>query len=94
MHCHTLRPPLLHAVADFDNSIITATLPGPNRQVQVSIPIVDDMIIENQETFVGYIVIAEAIDPGTIELGRSATQLIINDNDSEYKESIAMYAHL
>ena len=85
VHCHILPSPLPHAVADFDDSIITVTLPGPNRQVSVSIPIVDDMINEHQQTFVGYIVIADAVDPGTIEIGRSATQLIINDNDSEYK---------
>ena len=80
-------------MADFDDSIITVTLPGPNRQVPVTIPIVDDRINEHQETFVGYIVIADATDPGTIELGRNATQLIIRDNDGGYKESICtLYA--
>ena len=95
VHCRILRPPLPHVVADFDDSVITVTLSGPVLQLPVDIPIVDDRINEHQETFVGYIVTAEfdAIDPSTVQLGRNVTQLIINDNDSEYKESICtLYA--
>ena len=43
----------------------------------------DDVIDEPQETFVGFIEIEDAVDTSTIEMGRRAIQLIINDNDSE-----------
>ena len=75
------------AESDFIGDVITVTLPRPgggtNRVVEVIIPIVDDTIIEHQETFVGYFVIADAVDPSTISLGVAAVQIIINDNDSE-----------
>ena len=94
VHCRFLRPPLPHVVADFDDSVITITgLSGPIRQLPFDISIVDDRINEHQETFVGYIVMGDATDPSTIELGRNATQLIIRDNDGGYKESIYNYAH-
>ena len=73
---------------DFYGSPITITLPNPAggtvRQVELEIPIIDDMILEHQETLVGFIEIANAIDVGTIELGRTAAQLIINDNDGNF----------
>ena len=47
----------------------------------MNIPIIDDAINEHQETLVGFIEITEAIDTDTIMLGRSAAQLIIDDND-------------
>ena len=66
---------------------ITITLPRPGggfRQVEVEIPFEDDEINEHQETLVGYIEIAEATDPDTIMLGRTATQLFIDDNDGKF----------
>ena len=51
------------------------------RRVDVQIPIVDDEIVEPQQSLVGYIEIANAVDTDTITLGRNATRLIINDND-------------
>ena len=70
---------------DFDGDDITVTIPvdGPLRQVNVRIPFNDDDINEHQETFVGYITIESAVDMSTIQLDRTATQLIINDNDSK-----------
>ena len=56
---------------------------GTNRQVELNIPFTDDAINEHQETLVGYIEIASAVDTGTITLGRTATQLIIDDNDGD-----------
>ena len=47
----------------------------------------DDLINEPQETFVGFIEIEGAVDTSTIEIGRRAIQLIINDNDSERTSS-------
>ena len=49
--------------------------------MELEIPFVDDEINEFQETFVGYIKVENAVDPGTIMLERTVTQLIINDND-------------
>ena len=63
------------------------TLPRPgggtNRQVDVLIPIVDDAIVEQQQTLIGYIEIASAVDVDNIRLERTATRLIINDNDGK-----------
>ena len=73
---------------DFNGSPITITLPNPAggtvRQVELQIPIIDDVILEHQETLVGFIEIANAIDAGTIQLGRIAAQLIIDDNDGNF----------
>jgi hypothetical protein len=52
-----------------------------NRQVDVNVPIIDDLIVEAQQTFVGYIHIQDAVDASTIMLARTATMLIINDDD-------------
>ena len=70
---------------DFNGYNITVTIPvdGPLRQVDVQILFTDDEINEHQETFVGYITIESIVDNSTIQLGRTATQLIINDNDSK-----------
>ena len=70
---------------DFNGNNITVTIPvdGPLRQVDVQIPFTDDEINEHQETFVGYITIKSTVDSSTIQLGRTATQLIISDNDSK-----------
>ena len=51
--------------------------------MDVQIPFTNDEINEHQETFVGYITIESTVDNSTIQLGRTATQLIINDNDSK-----------
>ena len=76
--------PSLPPDSDFDGTPITITIPGGlNREVLVEIPIVNDTINEHQETLVGYIEVTSAEDPGTIVIGRSATQLIINDNDGK-----------
>ena len=85
-HCQAmLSITYTFTVIDFVGDPITITLPRPgggtNRQVAVNIPIIDDAINEHQETLVGFIEITEAIDTDTIILGRSAAQLIINDND-------------
>ena len=94
------QPFLSSAESDFIDLVTTVTLPRPgggtNRVVEVIIPIVDDTIIERQETFVGYIEIADAVDPSTISLGITAVQLIINDNDgkisSEYSTCFILMA--
>lgn len=73
---------------DFVGDMITSTLAvaepgvGPDRRTNVIIPIVNDPINEHQETFVMCMEIAEAVDRDRITLGRSVTQLIINDDDS------------
>ena len=73
--------------SDFDGDPITVILPRPgggtNRQILLEVPFVDDEINEHPETLVGYIEITSAIDGDTIVLGRTATQLIINDNDGK-----------
>ena len=73
--------------ADFNGASITVTLPRPGggfrRQVEVEVPFVNDEINEFQETYVGYIVIDDAVDRDTIVFQRTATQLIINDNDGK-----------
>ena len=58
----------------------------PIRQVDVQVPIIDDAIVEAQQTFVGFIEIEEAVDEGTIMFGRTATMLIINDDDGKIKK--------
>ena len=66
--------------------MLTVTLPPgdtTNRQVDVNVPIIDDLIVEAQQTFVGYIQIQGAVDEGTIMLERTATMLIINDDDGK-----------
>ena len=73
---------------DFDGTPITITLPNPAggtvRQVELEIPITDDMINEHQETLVGFIQIGNAVDEGTIQLGRTAAQFSIDDNDGNF----------
>ena len=72
--------------ADFVGTEITVTLPSgdfPSQQVDVEVPIIDDAIVEAQQTFVGFIQIQGAIDEGTIMLERTAAMLIINDNDGK-----------
>ena len=74
--------------ADFIGDVITVTLPQPGSdgsgEVEVEIPIIDDVIYEELEQFLGYIEIVNAVDMETIVLGRNTTQLIIaNDNDSK-----------
>ena len=68
--------------------MITVTLPQPgggsSGVVEVEIPLIDDEIMENQEQFIGYIQILNAVDIGTIVLGRNTTQLIITDDDSKH----------
>ena len=77
----------LYPDSDFDGDPIMITLPHlgaeTNRQVLLEIPFVDDEINEHPETLVGYIEITSAVDSETIVLGRTATQLIINDNDGK-----------
>ena len=76
----------LQPEADFVGTEITVTLPPgdlDNRQVDVAVPIIDDEIVEAQQTFVGFIEIQEAVDEGTIMLERTATMLIINDDDGK-----------
>ena len=67
--------------------MITVTLPqtggGSSREVEVEIPLIDDEIVETYtELFFGYIKIVNAVDMGTIVLGRNTTRLIIIDDDS------------
>ena len=75
----------VHTESDFIGTPIVITLPNPDggtvRQVELEIPIIDDLINEHQETLVGFIEITDATDEGTINLGRTAAQLIIDDND-------------
>ena len=68
--------------------MITVTLPqtegGSSREVEVEIPLIDDEIVETyMELFFGYIEIVNAVDMGTIVLGRNTTRLIIIDDDSK-----------
>ena len=86
LHCTIITLDIIPSVADFDGSTITVELPAGGTsggQVDLEIPFVDDLINEPQETFVGFIEIENAEDTSTIAIGRRATQLIINDNDSE-----------
>ena len=68
--------------------MITVTLPQPgygsSRVVELEIPLIDDEMVEYQEQFLGYIEIVDAVDMGTIVLGRNTTQLIIMDDDSKH----------
>ena len=76
--------------ADFNGAVLTVTLPPGdtnNRQVDVNVPIIDDLIVEAQQTFVGYIHIQDAVDASTIMLARTATMLIINDDDDGKKNN-------
>ena len=76
-----------YIVNDFTGDIIQFQLPGPgegvSRRVELLIPITDDEINEFQESFVGFIVLEQAVDFDTIQIGRGVTQLFIIDNDSE-----------
>ena len=76
------------AESDFDGSEITIVLTSLQgevaTQVAFQIPITNDLINEHQETLVGYIEISSAIDEDTITLGRTVTQLIIDDNDGNF----------
>ena len=50
----------------------------------MEIPLIDDEIVETYtELFFGYIEIVNAVDVGTIVLGRNTTRLIIIDDDSK-----------
>ena len=61
--------------------ILPRSSSGPDHQVDVYISLVDDSIVEAQQTFVGYIEVVDAVDTDTITLGRTAAMLIINDDD-------------
>ena len=73
--------------ADFIGDVITVTLPQPgggsSGEVEVEIPLINDEIYEVLEQFLGYIEIVNAVDTGTIVLGRNTTQLIIINDDSK-----------
>ena len=79
---------VFHSAAnDFDTDIIPVRL-GPSAEqrgdtVSVPVPIIDDEINEETETYVGYIRLVSAVDPENVIFGISATQLIINDNDGK-----------
>ena len=50
----------------------------------MEIPIIDDETVEVIEPFLGYIEIVNAVDIGTIVLGRNTTELdILEFNDSK-----------
>ena len=49
----------------------------------MEIPLIDDEIYEVLEQFLGYIEIVNAVDTGTIVLGRNTTQLIITNDESK-----------
>ena len=90
LHCTIITLEIIHSVEDFDGSTITVQLPAGGTsgdQVDLEISFVDDVINEPQETFVGFIEIEDAVDTSTIKIGTRATQLIINDNDSERTSS-------
>ena len=90
LHCNIITLEFIHSVEDFDGSTITVQLPAGGTsggRVDLEILFVDDVINELQETFVGFIEIEDAVDTSTIEIGTRATQLIINDNDSERTSS-------
>ena len=83
-----------HSESDFVGDPITITLPrvgpGTNRQVGIEIPIFDDEIIEHAETFVGFFEVTDALDYSTIVLGRTVTQLRIDDNDGKHLKYLAV----
>ena len=85
---YTLQSTLLPTVeTDFIGNVITVTLPHPgggsSGEVEVEIPIIDDMIVEVWELFLGYIEIVNAVDIGTIVLGRNTTRLGIDNCDGK-----------
>ena len=83
-----------HSESDFVGDPITITLPrvgpGTNRQVGIEIPIFDDEIVEHAETFVGFFEVTDALDYSTIVLGRTVTQLRIDDNDGKHLKYLAV----
>ena len=91
MHDETFIPPqnifLPTVDSDFIGDVITVTLPQPggdsSGEVEVEIPLIDDEIYEELEQFLGYIEIVNAVDMGTIVLGRNITQLMITNDDSK-----------
>ena len=80
-----------HSESDFVGDPITITLgPGTNHQVGIEIPIFDDEIVEHAETFVGFFEVTDALDYSTIVLGRTVTQLRIDDNDGKHLKYLAV----
>ena len=82
--------------ADFIGDVITVTLPHPGggsrREVEVEIPIIDDGTVELDQLFLGYIEIVNAVDNGTIVLGRNTVRLgIIEFSDSKEDLKLTYY---
>ena len=81
---------------DFIGDVITVTLPHPGggsrREVKVEIPLIDDVIVELTELFLGYIEIVNAVDIGTIVLGRHTIELgILQSTDSKKDLKLTYY---
>ena len=80
---------------DFIGDVITVTLPQPgggsSGEVEVEVPLIDDLIVEAKlEIFLGYIEIVNAVDIGTIVLGRNTTQLIIVSLSDDRKQDYVL----
>ena len=80
---------------DFIGDVITVTLPQPgggsSGEVEVGVPIIDDLIVEAEsELFLGYIEIVNAVDIGTIVLGRNTTQLAIYSSSDDCKQDYVL----
>ena len=94
MYSARYSPPTVET--DFIGDVITVTLPQPGggsgREVEVEIPIIDDRTVEVDELFLGYIDIVNAVDNGTIVLGRNTIRLgIIEFSDSKEDLKLTYY---
>ena len=80
---------------DFIGDVITVTLPQPgggsSREVAVEIPLIDDEAVELDELFLGYIEIVNAVDIGTIVLGRNTTMFIVMMFNDGKQDVISTY---
>ena len=76
--------------ADFDGTVINITYPAdeglssPIPNVRASIPVVNDTIDEaEQQQFIAYLEITNAINPGGVGTGRNVIICRIDDDDGK-----------
>ena len=59
----------------------------------MEIPLIDDMAVELDELFLGYIEIVNAVDIGTIVLGRHTIGLKITESDGGKEVKLTYYKY-